>query len=124
MTVSGPLRAADLVAIRSRLAAEISKAGALAAVLDARLVRVRLSSSQWQAFILANTGAEVPPRMPVAFVVPLQYLAAGDAYSMLWARAGRLRCFFSEPEDAFSWVAWRLTRPLIVPASVRRLPGP
>lgn len=124
LSFTGSLTAAGLTTVRAHVASELARTESLAAVLDLRKVRPRFTSQQWQTFVLTSPGAEVPWSTPIALVVQKKYLAAGDAYSIIWARTGRLRCFFTEPDEAFSWAAWRLIRPSIVSERARTLPEP
>ena len=109
VTVAGAMFASDLAEIPGRLAESLMVRHAKAVVIDARDVAPRLSAVEWSDFAATNTTG-VPASIPVALVVADRFLEYGDAYSMAMAERGRLRCFFSEIDQAFGWAAWWLVR--------------
>lgn len=118
--VAGPMCIDGLRRVRSELVERMVNGRYRGAVLDLHQIKPGFTAQDWERFIVSTPRHGVAPEVPVALVVQPHFLDIANKYCLAMAKAGRVRCFFSDVEIAFSWVAWvRVRRSMLALASAR-----
>lgn len=107
MTAKGLLDFEDAAQAREELVMLIAQCECRAVVIDVRRAVPVLEQAGWDAFKARGIEVQIPATLPVAFVVPRDWLRIAHEYSVDMAQAKRLRMFFSEFADAWAWAAMR-----------------